>query len=217
MKLLIFVYTCAAYEKTRALLIENSWAKDNLDIVFVTDNPKSQLKNSLYLGEYTTSYLKDPLIVGQIFNRCLTEPRFIDYDWYMITDDDSYLFIDKLKEFLTFFDENNSYMIGNYYWKLRSPAWNSHEYKWSSGGCGHVFTKSAILKLSSIIQTNTVRLQNEDVWLNELTKRNFTIQRVHCPGFYQWPEHPEYANDDKRLISIHLNHDMSLIEKYHMV
>ena len=68
MKILIFVYTCTAYEKTRALLQENSWAKDNLDVVFVTDNPNSILKNNIYLGEYTKAwYLKDPFICKKIF------------------------------------------------------------------------------------------------------------------------------------------------------
>jgi len=52
MKILIFVYTCTSYEKTRALLQQNSWA-DSCDVVFVTDNPKSELKNNVYLGEYT--------------------------------------------------------------------------------------------------------------------------------------------------------------------
>jgi len=58
MKLLIFVYTCTKYEKSRALLQQQSWANRE-DIIFITDNPKSELKNSMYLGNYGNVYFKE--------------------------------------------------------------------------------------------------------------------------------------------------------------
>ena len=210
MKILIFVYTCTAYEKTRALLQENSWAKDNLDVLFVTDNPNSILKNNIYLGAYTKSwYLKDPFICKKILQVCL-EQRFFYYDFYMITDDDSYLFIDRLKEFLSFFDTDKPFFIGDYYWMLKSDSWLQHDYKWAAGGCGYVFTKPTIMKLLNVLQKNNIPLSNEDIWFNEIIKKDTTIQKVHCPGFSQYPE-----TISKYPISIHLNGDMTLIDKYH--
>jgi len=210
MKVLIFVYTCMVYEKTRALLQQNSWAKNNFDVVFVTDNPKSELKNNIYLGSYTKSwYTKDFNIITKILKLCL-EQRYFYYDWYMITDDDSYLFIDRLKEYLKFFDTDKPYFIGDYYWTLKDPKWIEHDYKWAGGGCGYVFNKTTILKLLDVINKNKFPIDNEDIWLNNVIKKDTTIQRVHCPGFSQYPE-----TISNYPISIHLNHDMTLIDKYH--
>jgi hypothetical protein len=209
MKVLIFVYTCTAYEKTRALLQENSWA-DSCDVVFVTDNPNSKLKNNVYLGPYTKSWqLKDPAICKKILELCL-EQRYFYYDFYMITDDDSYLFIERLKQYLSFFDTDKPYFIGDYYWMLKNPDWMAHHYKWAAGGCGYVFTKATILKLLDVLKNHNIPLSNEDVWFNEIIKKDLTIQKVHCPGFSQYPE-----TISKYPISIHLNGDMNLINVYH--
>jgi hypothetical protein len=39
------------YEYSRAKLIEEKWANQS-DIVFITDNPNSTLKNHIYIGPY---------------------------------------------------------------------------------------------------------------------------------------------------------------------
>lgn len=53
MKLIIFIHTCRLYEETRAKILENTWAKDNNDIVFITDNIDCKLKKYFYIGDYT--------------------------------------------------------------------------------------------------------------------------------------------------------------------
>ena len=208
MKLLIFVYTCTKYEKSRALLQQQSWANRE-DIIFITDNPKSELKNSMYLGNYGNVYFKEQQVIKKILELCLTK----EYDWYMIIDDDAYLYIDKLKEFLSFFNEKKSYLIGDFAWKLSDPKWFQHD--WFGGGPGYVMSKSTIEKILKVINTVKLGMANEDVWLNNACKHDITIQRIQCPGFYQYPPEEQYEKDDKRLISIHLNHDMTLIERYH--
>jgi hypothetical protein len=215
MKLLIFVYTCAAYEKTRALLLQNSWAKDRPEVVFVTDNPNSQLKNTVYLGEYKKGFTYDPNIVKKIFDVWLT----MQYDYYMIIDDDSYVYIDKLKDYLSFFDPANAYMIGDY---LNWPQFNRHylhnDYsKWIGGGSGIVFTKPTLIKLKNIYTSIYIGHKNHDCWLSDMLKYDKNIQPIHAPGFFQYPNGLNFDNDSKYIISIHLNHDMSLIEKYHAV
>ena len=51
MKLIIFVHTCKKYEESRAKLIEQTWGTDS-DVVFITDNEQSSLKNHIYIGPY---------------------------------------------------------------------------------------------------------------------------------------------------------------------
>lgn len=50
--LVIFVHTCNVYEKEKAHLIQKTWANNNNNIYFITDNENSILKNNIYIGEY---------------------------------------------------------------------------------------------------------------------------------------------------------------------
>ena len=163
----------------------------------------------MYLGNYGNVYFKEQQVIKKILELCLTK----EYDWYMIIDDDAYLYIDKLKDFLSFFNEKKSYLIGDFAWKLSDPKWFQHD--WFGGGSGYVMSKSTIEKILKVINTLKLGMANEDVWLNNACKHDITIQRIQCPGFYQYPPEEQYEKDDKRLISIHLNHDMTLIERYH--
>ena len=220
MKLIIFVYTCKAYEESRARLLENTWA-NNPDVVFITDNPKCTLKKYRYIGPPRTSFTYDPESLLNIFNICLIE--YVKYDFYMIIDDDSYVYIDKLKNYLTFFDPKQPYMIGDF---LNWPHLNAN-YKyggnyqhWVGGGAGIVFTKSTITEYGVLARTNNVQYSNHDTWLNDLYKRSDgRIKRVHGPGFHQYGAEYLYKNfslEDNNLISIHLNHDMELLSNYHL-
>ena len=112
MKIIIFVHTCAKYEESRAKLIENTWAKDKPNVVFITDNPSSTIKNSIYVGEYLPGPTYHPETVKKMF--ALFMEKYSDYDFFMIIDDDSYLYTDKLEHYLSFFDKDDSYMIGDF-------------------------------------------------------------------------------------------------------
>ena len=46
--IIIFVHTCEKYEESRAKLIEQTWGDKN-NIVFITDNKLSTLKNHIYI------------------------------------------------------------------------------------------------------------------------------------------------------------------------
>jgi hypothetical protein len=72
MKLIIFVHTCKLYENTRAKLLENTWA-NNKDIVFITDNDKSELKNHIYIGPYKNGPTYHPDNVKKMFELFLSE------------------------------------------------------------------------------------------------------------------------------------------------
>ena len=147
MKLIIFVHTCKKYEETRAKIIENTWGKDNTNVVFITDNENSSLKNHIYIGPYKSGPTYHPENVIKMFNLFLT--NYSDYDFFMIIDDDSYLYIEKLKQYLSFFDKNDTYMIGdflNWIAPRPEPEFTCDYNKWISGGPGIVFTKKCIEK-----------------------------------------------------------------------
>tara|TARA_R110000868_G_scaffold1265_1_gene9902 strand:+ start:49 stop:693 length:645 start_codon:yes stop_codon:yes gene_type:complete len=211
MKLIIFIHTCEAYEEKRAKLLEDSWALANMDIVFITDNPNSKLLNKIYVGSYKKGATYHPTSVKKMIDIWLT--NYADYDYYLMIDDDSYLFVDKLKHFLSSLNSQDCLMIGDIFnWiKIDTGLWNPNKEWWIGGGPGIVFTKSCLEEFKRLYTINEIRISNHDVWLHDLYLKSNIIKRVHCPGFHQYPSMIKSTDD---LISIHLNHDMSLLKNY---
>jgi hypothetical protein len=221
MKLIIFIHTCKLYEQTRSKLLENTWANDR-DIVFITDNEYCELNNYIYIGPYETKFTYHPNNVKKMFNLFLD--RYNDYDYFMIVDDDSYVYIDKLKQYLSFFNKEEPYMIGDFLnWTTIHPyikCTSSGDYNnWAGGGPGIVFTKSCITEYITLYSSHTIPYANHDVWLHDLYKlSNRIIKRTHCPGFHQYNSdilYKTHSLKNNNLISLHLNRDMNLLLKYH--
>ena len=223
---IIFVYTCTKYEETRAKKIESTWGnKDN--VVFLTDNPNSSLKNNIYLGPYR-EFAIHPEIMKKIFKLFIENYSNYNifgkhYDWFMLIDDDSYLYTDTLDKYLEFQDKDDCIMIGDFL------NWNSNpKYKyeltydyWPGGGAGIVFTKKCILTFIQLSNTYNVPITNHDHWLHLLflSSDKKSIKRIHCCGFHQSIKHiseEELNNKSKNLlISIHFQHNMELLDKFH--
>jgi len=218
MNLIIFVHTCALYEESRAKKIEATWGNRE-NVVFITDNPNSSLRNHLYIGEYEKGKTYHPKNVIKMFN--LFIEKYTNYDWFMMIDDDSYLYIDKLINYLQFQDKDDCLMIGDF---LNWLAARNMEltYKHIGGGPGIVFTKKCIITYLDLIKDYKERYDNHDLWLHKLF--NFSnkksIKRIHCCGFHQYgtgslPEQQLKSMSKNLLISIHLERKMDLLYKFH--
>ena len=221
MKLIVFIHTCQAYEETRAKRLEQTWA-NNADTVFITDNDQSELKNHVCIGPYLRGPTYHPENVKKMFRLFLE--KYSDYDYFMIVDDDTYVYLEKLKVYLSFFDQRDPYMIGDF---LNWPCFLS-EYRfggnyehWVGGGPGIVFTKSCIEEFQRLFTAHDVAYINHDVWLHYLFKlSDGKIKRTHCPAFHQYNEsvlHLTFSKKDNRMISVHLNHNLDLLQYYHPV
>ena len=220
MKIIIFVHTCKQYEETRAKLIEKTWG-DNKDVVFITDNLNSSLKNHIYIGNYKSGPTYHPENVIKMFNLFIN--KYSNYDFFMMIDDDSYLYIEKLKLYLSFFDKNDTYMIGdflNWVAPRSEPNFTCDYNRWVSGGPGIVFTKKCIEEFLKLINKFSIPPTNHDVWLHILYMlSDKRIKRVDCPGFHQYNSKTllnKYDKLDNNIISIHLERNMELIYDYHI-
>ena len=217
MKIIIFVHTCKLYEETRAKLIEETWGnRDN--VVFITDNEKSKLKKFIFIGEGLHIY--HPINLIKVFNIFLTQ--YSDYDFFMTIDDDSYLYIEKLKLYLSFFDKDDTYMIGdflNWIAPRKEPDFTCDYNRWASGGPGIVFTKKCIETFLYLSKTKKIRYISHDVWLHNLFMlSDKKIKRVDCPGFHQYKSKElmqKYSKENNQIISVHLEGNMSLIYECH--
>jgi hypothetical protein len=156
-----------------------------------------------------------------MFNLFLDKYR--DYDYFMIVDDDAYVYVEKLKLYLSFFNKEEPYMIGDFLnWTSINSRfkWGGDYNNWIGGGPGIVFTKSCITEYIKLYNKHNIPYANHDIWLHNLYKlSNGFIKRVHCPGFHQYSSNELYKKfslEDNNLISIHLEHNMTLLSKYHI-
>ena len=218
-KIIIFVHTCKKYEESRALKIEKTWGnKEN--VIFITDNPNSSLKNHIYIGEYKKGITYHPENVIKMFN--LFIKKFSHYDWFMMIDDDAYLYTNKLIEYLKFQDKDEYLMIGDFLnWPTKWDYELTYNY-WVAGGPGIVFTKKCIQYFIELINKYKVRLENHDVWLHNLflSSDKKMIKRIHCCGFHQYLNSPLVNRkiqslSENLLISIHLNGNMDSLYIFH--
>jgi len=219
MKVIIFVHTCKKYEESRAKIIQDTWGKNKDNVVFITDNENSTLNNHLYIGPYKPGPTYHPENLIKMFNLFLN--NYADYDFFMIIDDDSYLYIDKLETYLSFFDKNDTYMIAdflNWIAPRQEPYFTCDYNRWASGGPGIVFTKTCIEQFLSLSKIN-IPYTNHDVWLHNLFMcSDKRIKRVDCPGFHQYNSKTlleKYKKTDNTIISVHLERNLDLIYDYH--
>ena len=217
-KVIIFVHTCKLYEETRAKIIEETWGNRE-NVVFVTDNDTSTLKKHIYIGSGLHIY--HPINLMKVFDIFLTE--YNTYDFFMVIDDDSYLYIDKLELYLSFFDKDDSYMIGdflNWVAPRSEPSFTCDYNRWASGGPGIVFTKKCIEKFAYLAKRLNMRFISHDVWLHNLFMfSDKRIKRVDCPGFHQYNSKElikKYSKEDNQIISVHLEGNMDLMHEYHI-
>ena len=208
MKLIVFVHTCAKYEASRALLIQDAMGAQT-DVVFITDNQASALTHYINLGPYERGWQTyHPSTVVKMFDTWLA--LYPDYDYFIMIDDDALVNVPRLKQYLAAFDPSKALMIGDFnnwppiFFKKPQPEY-SH---WVGGGAGIVFTKLAVELFLQI--KNRAAFDNHDVWLHQLwMKSDRTIQRIHCADFHHFA-----PTDGREVISVHFNRDMSLLTHF---
>jgi len=229
--IIVFVHTCAVLDEERTKVLQETWTKGRENVIFVTDDPTRTEEKFVYLGEYRRGF--DPIIIRKIFELYLT--KYTDYKWFMLIDDDAYLFIDKLVAYLEYFDERDCYMIGDclnwipYVNELPHIAFNKKlDYNsWFSGGPGMVFSKSGVEEYLRMIYVSDKyglvdgMKYGYDLWFAYLfyyASDQKKVRRIHCPGFHQYGDTEiiaKYPKDSKLLISIHFNKKMNELIEFH--
>jgi Fringe-like len=215
--IIVFVHTCKALYEERTKILQETWTKGRPNVVFVTDDPDHNQENFVYLGEYRRGF--DPNIIRKVFELYLT--KYSDYGWFMLIDDDAYLFIDKLTEYLEYFDERDSYMIGD--WLNWIPYVNDLPeiafYKkldynsWFSGGPGIVLSKPGVEDYLRMIYLSDKQglvdgmKYGYDLWFAYLfyyASDQKSVRRINCPGFHQYGDTEviaKYPKDSKLLMN----------------
>ena len=112
----------------------------------------------------------------------------LPYDWFMLVDDDTYVFTDRLNEYLKFFDTHSLYAIGDWLnWPLRHNK--SPNFYWIGGGGGMLFSRPLVFKLadSKLPPVKFTRGKgNHDKILSRFVTAMPHVKRIHAAGFIQY-------------------------------
>jgi hypothetical protein len=205
-KIAYIILTCEKYEKTRVNYQKETFLK-NVNYYYISR--KMDEPNHIYGFDTDDSYDGCP-------NKYLHFIRNmnLDYDWYIFIDDDSYVFPDKLIQFLTHFDSEQCYYMG-------VDFSQTHILTHYSGGAGFLLSKPAYTLLKTYLQNEKniqdykkeyailypgCSLAHGDVfmamWISETNKEHLKIQYVNIGEyFHAYPnKDPEFI---KKIITLH--------------
>jgi hypothetical protein len=117
-----------------------------------------------------------------------------DYDWYVFIDDDTFVFTDRLAEFLSTLDSSVNYYIGKELDHIKKEFC-----LYMSGGAGYIMSKSLFILLKSHIKHNGIELSNKH-WCEDLTVGLLIQELVHIHQ-----NNIILLNDDRFHVGVHQN------------
>lgn len=150
MKILNIV-TCWEKQPDRIKRIRNSWGQDE-DLLFISHITNNQLG---IIGFNTPDGYKN--IVYSHLSLFRNFDKYLDYDWYTLDDSDSYVFIERIKNFVKKYNSDDELCIG------RIGSYNNNLYaeeiplplKYPDGSC-IILSKGAIKKLINYVRNEKV-------------------------------------------------------------
>jgi glycoprotein-N-acetylgalactosamine 3-beta-galactosyltransferase len=143
----------------KATSVFATWAKDCDQFVFVAKLSDRKRKTPFFHEEFlipimepsnldTESYEN---LTSKVFNGLVdVYTEFHGFDWYLKADDDTFVFVENLRDFLS--DKNSSSPVSFGFDILH--AGKNPENTYHSGGAGYVLSREALKKFSSTLKAN---------------------------------------------------------------
>ncbi|KHJ90175.1 N-acetyllactosaminide 3-alpha-galactosyltransferase, partial [Oesophagostomum dentatum] len=137
-QLFCWVQTAKIYHETRALAINETWlSRCDHGELFTSDFfPSDDIP-------YSTTFAGIPDSYYNLFYKSRYAFYYIyrhiskNFDWYMKADDDTYVIVEHLKEYLSTLDPNKPYYLGY----ILKPYL---EHGYNAGGAGYVLSRAAV-------------------------------------------------------------------------
>lgn len=142
MKICYIILTCDKYINNRVKHQMNTFLSniDKNDIFYLTSNMNIEKR---YFGWGCMDDSKN--ITWKYIHFIYNMNKILHYDWYLFIQDDTFVFINRLNDFLANYNENNNYYIGNQV--------NNGECLYMSSGSGYVLSKKLYKLLYDYIKT----------------------------------------------------------------
>lgn len=202
MRIAYIVLTCEKYTSTRVL-----WQKETVfagvdptDIFYLGHTMKKE--DRIFSWGAKDDYDSLPYKFVDFFRH-----SHLDYDWYFLMDDDTYLYIDRLRNRLTSFVENgmnprhDAYMEGHIMTHIAQTEWGIYH----SGGAGTLLSARVYDEVCQMCQTIPAETRTPhwcaDICLGLWTKKIAGIRIEHSEHY-----HTDCARDTdhvKEALSFH--------------
>ena len=176
MKICYIISTCNKYLNTRVKYQMDTYLKhvNKEDIFYLTSKPDETKR------QYGWHCMDDEKNITWKYIHFIYNMKFIlNYDWYIFIDDDTFVFIDRLKNLLEKYDSTENYYIGNELDHIKN------EYcLYMSGGAGYAISNSLYNILYKYVQKNGINNSHKHwcddlcigLWIDELKKEHTIIQ-----------------------------------------
>jgi len=191
MKICYIISTCDKYLDTRVKYQMETFLNDidKNDIFYLTS--KSNIEKR-YFGWNCMDDEKN--ITWKYIHFFYNMSNILEYDWYIFVDDDTFIFIDRLKLLLTKYNKDDFYYIGNELDHIKKDFC-----LYMSGGAGYAISNGLYKILYNHVKCNGINNSYKHwcddlcigLWINEL-KNKYNIIQIDNKNF---------------LIDPHKNHD----------
>lgn len=182
MKLCYIISTCDKYFDTRVKYQMDTFFKDvrNEDIYYLTSKPDINKR------QFGWQCMDDEHNITWKYIHFIYNMKYIlNYDWYIFIDDDTFVFIDKLKNLLNNYNSTENYYIGHELDHIKNDFC-----LYMSGGAGYAISNSLYSILYNYVRekgiNNSYKHWCDDLciglWINEL-KSKYNIKQINNKNF----------------------------------
>jgi hypothetical protein len=155
MKICYIILTCEKYIPTRCEAVRKTWLKHVEHYYFLSSvpNPSQNILGWNTPDDYDSCSLK----YIEFFKN-----ETLDYDWYVFCDDDTFVFPDRISDYLKQLNPNESFYIGYEFPGMKPPGG-------LSGGAGFVLSRESYSKLCEHVRGS------KNIWVSTYTDVSMRI------------------------------------------
>ena len=161
MKICYIIKTCDKYLDNRVVNQANTSLQNiNInDLFYLTSKPDISRRHFGWNTDDSYRYLTLK-VLSFLHNIDYNEHA---YDWYVFMDDDTFVFTDRLRDFLLKIDSTANYYIGRELDHIKKDFC-----LYMSGGAGYIISRSLFILLQSHIKNKGIEFSNKH-WCEDLT------------------------------------------------
>ena len=176
MKICYIISTCDKYLETRVKYQMDSFLKyvNAEDIYYLTSKPNHDKR---HFGWYAMDDAQN--ITWKYIHFIKNMNTVLNYDWYMFIDDDTFVFIDKLQQLLSNYDNKQNYYIGHELDHIKDEFC-----LYMSGGAGYAISNALYRLIYNYVDVNGINEAYKHwcddlcigIWINKIAETNKVIQ-----------------------------------------
>ena len=144
-KLLCFVETCAKNIK-RMAAIKRTWGKRCDKVLYISDQIDDSIPTITLPGVlpgYEHLWSKTLITFQHLYEQYANQ-----FDWFLKTDDDTFIIVENLKYFLAQHNPNEPHYFGKRFKTLGG---------YTSGGAGYVISKRALVRFGTALKQDSIK------------------------------------------------------------